>query len=160
MNPRQKVTITFDPAQPDRVLASLAQLCEAGAGWMNLLPGVVEEAAEPEAGAGLFAIFGTRQAPVTMATLMPPKVDRRSTEGITLGLLHPTGPKAVPRLRDAGIALPEGWKVRQDHARRGLVVRTPVDEDPAAVVAWAVAAGTELCRAPMTGSWQAVVYLP
>ena len=74
--------------------------------------------------------------------------------------MHPTGSKAVARLAEAGVAVPTGWAVRQDHARRGLLVRTPVDVPGAEVVAWAFRAGAALCRAPLTGRWRAVVYLP
>ena len=91
---------------------------------MNLLPGVPEGSVEAEP-AGLFAIFGNRASPVTMATVIPPKADRRVTEGVSVGLMHPTGGKAVARLREAGVDLPDGWVVRQDHVRRGLVLRTP-----------------------------------
>ena len=55
--------------------------------------------------------------------------------------------------------MPDGWVVRQDHARRGLLVRTP--PRPATGRAHlVVAAGTALCLADMTGQWRAVVYLP
>ncbi len=40
---------------------------------------------------------------------------------MTIGLMHPTGHKAVARLAEAGVAVPDGWVVRQDHARRGLL---------------------------------------
>jgi len=142
------------------VADALARLRAAGSGWINLLPGIDEDAAGPEPAAGLFAFFGNRAPPVTMATLMPPSSNRRDREGVTVGLMHPTGSKAVARLAEAGVALPEGWVVRQDHARRGLLVRTPPTVDDAEVVSWAVRAGTALCRAEMTGRWRAVVYLP
>ena len=48
--------------------------------------------------------------------------------------MHPTGGKAVARLAEAGVTVPDGWVVRQDHARRGLVVRTPVDAAEADVI--------------------------
>ena len=80
--------------------------------------------------------------------------------GVTVGIMHPTGGKAVARLAEAGVTLPEGWLVRQDHARRGLLVRTPVAVSEADVIAWCVRAGAALCRAEMTGRWRAVVYLP
>ena len=110
--------------------------------------------------AGLFAFFGTRQPPVTMATVMPARLDRRTVEGMSVGLMHPTGGKSVARLVEAGVAVPAGWVVRQDHARRGLVLRTAPDTDPADIVTWCVQAGTALCMVDMTGQWQAVVYLP
>ena len=83
-----------------------------------------------------------------------------NTEGVTVGLMHPTGGKAVARLAEAGVTLPDGWVVRQDHARRGLLVRTPVAATEPDIIEWSVRAGTALCRAEMTGRWRAVVYLP
>ena len=157
---RETMTIEFRPPDVAAVADSLSRLRAAGSGWMNLLPGVHEEAAEAEPQAGLFAFFGNRAPPVTMATVMPPKPDRRVTDGVTVGLMHPTGGKAVARLAEAGVSVPDGWVVRQDHARRGLLVRTPPEAGDAAVLTWSIAAGTALCLADMTGKWRAVVYLP
>ena len=93
------------------------------------MPGIDEDASDVDPRGGLFAFFGNSAPPVTMATVMPPKKDRRDTEGMTVGLMHPTGAKAVARLAEVGRAVPDGWVVRQDHVRRGLLVRTPVDVD-------------------------------
>jgi hypothetical protein len=142
------------------VADALSRLGEAGDGWLNLMPGVPEDSPDLNPPSGLFSFFGTRQAPVTMATVMPPKKTRGASEGMSIGLMHPTGPKAIARLAEAGVTVPEGWVVRQDHARRGLVLRTAVDARPAEVITWCVRAGTELCMADMTGEWRAVVYLP
>ena len=75
--------------------------------------------------AGLFAFFGNQAAPVTMTTVMPPKKDRRDTEGLTVGIMHPTGGKAVARLAEAGVHVPDGWLVRQDHTAPGLAATHP-----------------------------------
>jgi hypothetical protein len=152
--------VEFTPPEVAGVAAALANLRAAGSGWLNLMPGIDEEVVDVEPPTGLFAFFGNRTPPVTMATVMPAKRDRRQTEGMTVGLMHPTGTKAVARLAEVGVAIPEGWVVRQDHVRRGLVVRTPVQAREADVVDWCVRAGTALCRAEMTGRWRAVVYLP
>jgi hypothetical protein len=157
---RETKTIEFTPPDAAAVVDALAELRNAGAGWINLLPGIDEDVVDIDPPTGLFAFFGNRAPPVSMATVMPARPDRRDREGMTVGLMHPTGAKAVARLAEVGIALPWGWVVRQDHVRRGLVVRTPVEVDEAAVVAWCVRAGTALCRAEMTGRWRAVVYLP
>jgi hypothetical protein len=157
---RQTKTIEFTPPELAEVAAALKSLREAGSGWVNLMPGIDEDAVAVEPQAGLFAFFGNRAPPVTMATIMPPKRDRRDSEGLTVGLMHPTGAKAVARLAEVGVTVPDGWVVRQDHVRRGLVVRTPVVAAEADVIAWCVRAGTALCRAEMTGQWRAVVYLP
>lgn len=156
---RQTKTLEFMPPDIDGVGDELAALGEAGDGWINLLPGVVEDA-DINPPTGLFAFFGTRQPPVTMATVMPARLDRREVEGMSVGVMHPTGAKSVARLAEAGVEVPPGWVVRQDHPRRGLVLRTAPDTDPANIVTWCVEAGTALCMVDMTGRWQAVVYLP
>jgi hypothetical protein len=151
----------FTPPAFARVTGYLRHLTEAGQGWINLLPGV--EADEDESQTvppGLFSLFSVRQPPVTMCTLMPPRPSRRSTEGVTVGLMHPTGGKAVARLADAGVAMPPEWLVRQDHARRGLVALAPHGTPEDEIISWALRAGQALCRKVMTGEWQAVVYLP
>ncbi len=161
MSPRRKtMTIEFRPPDVAAVADSLARLRGAGSGWINLLPGIDEDAVAPEPAAGLFAFFGNRAAPVSMATVMPAKKERRDTEGVTIGVMHPTGAKAVARLAEAGVAVPDGWVVRQDHARRGLLVRTPADASDTDILSWSIRAAAALCRAEMTGKWRAVVYLP
>jgi len=157
---RRTMTIEFTPPDVAAVADALVKLRRAGDGWMNLLPGIDEDAVDIDPPTGLFAFFGNRAPPVSMATVLPAKPDRRDREGMTVGLMHPTGAKAVARLAEAGITLPDGWVLRQDHVRRGLVARTPVEADEAEVVEWCVRAGTALCRAEMTGRWRAVVYLP
>jgi hypothetical protein len=158
---RDTDTFDFSPPSFDRVTGYLRHFTEAGQGWINLLPGLdIEEEEIPTTSTSLFNIFGSRQPPVTMCTLMPAKPVRRATDGVTVGVMHPTGPKAVKRLAEAGIAVPSGWLVRQDHARRGLVVRARHGAAEKEIIGWAIQVGTALCREEMTGQWQAVVYLP
>jgi len=45
-------------------------------------------------------------------------------------------------------------------ARCSLELRTSPSATEADVLDWCVGASTALCRAPMTGEWRAVVYLP
>ena len=162
MSRRQpKEKFEFTPPDIEHACAALAQVRHGGDGWINLLPGLTEvsaKAAEPSA--GLFAMFGNRSSPVTMATLIPPRADRRESEGVSVGLMHPTGGKAVARLSEAGIELPAGWVVRQDHVRRGLVLRTAPKTSEQEIVTWSVDAGDALCLVETTGRWQAIVYLP
>jgi hypothetical protein len=154
-------TFEFTPPSFDRVTVYLHHLTEAGQGWINLLPGVdIDEDERQTMPPGLFSLFTNRQPPVTMCTLVPARPTKRAIDGVTVGILHPTGAKAVARLADAGVALPQGWLVRQDHARRGLVVLAPHAAPESGVIGWALRAGTILCRKEMTGDWQAKVYLP
>jgi hypothetical protein len=151
----------FTPPAFDRVTGYLHHLTEAGQGWINLLPGVdTDEEESQTVPPGLFSLFSSRQPPVTMATLMPARPSKRGVEGVTVGLLHPTGAKAVARLGEAGVAVPLDWRVRQDHARRGLVLLAPLGAAETDIIGWTIRAGTVLCRREMTGQWQAVVYLP
>jgi hypothetical protein len=157
---RETKTMEFTPPDVAGVAGALAQLRAAGSGWVNLLPGIDEDAVDVDPPTGLFAFFGNRVPPVTMATIMPPKRERGEAEGMTVGLMHPTGAKAVALLAEAGVTVPDGWVVRQDHVRRGLVLLAPVGAGESDVVTWCVRAGTALCRADMTGQWRAVIYLP
>jgi hypothetical protein len=154
-------TFEFTPPAIDRVTGYLRHLTEAGQGWINLLPGVeLDEDERQTMPPGLFSLFSNRQPPVTMCTLMPARPSRRAFDGVTVGVLHPTGGKAVARLAEAGVVVPEGWLLRQDHPRRGLVLLTRHGTPEVDVISWALRAGTALCRKEMTGDWQAVVYLP
>ena len=163
MSKRQTETFEFMPPEFGRVGAYLETLCESGDGWINLLPGIVEdeEDVQEASSGGVFSmLFGSKTSPVTMGTLMAPKRARAPFDGVTIGLMHPAGAKVVRQLAERGVTLPSGWIVRQDHPRRGLVVRSSVGAAAADVVAWAVQAGGALCRQEMTGQWRAVVYLP
>ena len=137
------------------------RLRQAGDGWINLLPGVPEGSVKAEEPAGLFAIFGNRASPVTMATLIPPKADRREYRRGFGRADAPDGRQGggSPALRPASTC-PTGWVVRQDHVRRGLVLRTAATASEQEIVTWSVEAGDALCLVETTGRWQAVVYLP
>jgi hypothetical protein len=75
-----------------------------------------------------------------------------------VGLQHAGGPHAVRHLRDLGHPVPEGWRVTQDHPRRGLVAEVPAEADHAAVLGWLIEAGLALCEVPVTGLWRADIY--
>ena len=150
----------FDPAAPGPVVAAMDRLAAAGDGWINLLPGVDEaEAPEPERAGPFTALFGAPQPPVTMGTWMPARKNRPGGEQ-TVGIMHPRGRHAVARLLEDGVAVPEHWRVRQDHIRRGLIVAAPGGAPHAEVLGWALRAGDALALVPLTGMWKARVYQP
>jgi hypothetical protein len=64
----------------------------------------------------------------------------------------------VATLRDLGLPLPEGWRVVQDHPRRGLVAKLPAGADDAGVLDWLIRAAGALCTVPGTGQWRAEVF--
>ena len=159
--PRDVDTFEFTPPAFDRVTGYLHHLTEAGQGWINLLPGVdADEDEQQTMPPGLFSLFSNRQPPVTMCTLMPARPSRRAIDGVTVGLLHPTGAQGGRAPGGGRGRRAAGWLLRQDHPRRGLVLLHPTAHPRSTIIEWALRAGTALCRQEMTGQWQAVVYLP
>lgn len=159
--PRHVEEIEFTPADPGRVVDEMTRLAGAQDGWINLLPGVVDEESEGPGKPSVFStLFGGSPAPVTMVTWMPPRAVRGGPGEATVGIMHPRGRGAISQLREMGIALPEGWRVRQDHNRRGLIVMVPADLPAGLVLDWALRAGAALATAPLSGTWQARVFEP
>jgi hypothetical protein len=58
------------------------------------------------------------------------------------------------------LAVPEGWTVEQDHPRRGLVLRPPLDAALAGVLSWTLRAVSALSVTQPSRGWRADVYLP
>ena len=139
------------------LLAGMASIRASGSGWINIEPVIEEENVPPEPGP--FAFLGGSTHKVPVATWMPAKrqVDKAS-KPTTVGLQHASGPRVRWRLRDMGLPVPEGWKVTQDHPRRGLVVEVPADADDEAVVGWLLQAAAALCQVPSTDRWEAAVH--
>jgi hypothetical protein len=157
---REVEKVEFAPEEPRTVVARMAMLLEAGDGWINLVPGLEGDDEEmSNQAAGVSALFSSAQPQSTMCTWMPAK--RRNTTGeVELGIMHPRGRRAVEHLAEAGIAVPAGWRVKQDHQRRGLLLSIPTTAPNPSVLDWAVRAGSALCNERLAGTWQAIVYLP
>lgn len=133
-----KQIVVFEPADLQPVLSALG----AG-GWVNLQP-EADLDAEPEGG-GLFGVFSSRGPTVPFATWHP---GERAA-----GIQHGSGPKLAKR-----VDVPAGWRVLQDHPRRGLVVRVPPDAADADVLTWLIATAGPLCPLPLVGRWVAEVH--
>ena len=136
-----KQTLTFDAGEVDVVADRLDER-----GWVNLQPGVAEEDVPPPT-SSLFGLFSARGPAVPLCTWHR---GERSA-----GVQHATGPKAASR-----IDVPPGWRVVQDHPRRGLVVRVPADVEDVEVLRWLVDVGIRLCPVPTTGRWLAELHAP
>ena len=153
--------IEFTPMVTGEVVAKMDQLAAARDGWINLLPGVPEEmVGDIPRPTTLGSLFGTGQPEVAMVTFMPAPPKGRTSDRETFGFMHGVGHKAMPALQQEGLGLPDGWRLRQDHVRRGMIVELPVGESHEDALAYALRVGGALCVAPMTGSWRADVYLP
>lgn len=151
--------LQFRPGEADQVLSAMATITQAADGWINLLPGIDSEEAPPRP-TGLTAILAPRTPGAVMGTWVPQKQSRRGLQGATIGLIHPAGRFAARQLASVGVPLPDGWIVRQDNQRRGLIVAAAVDTPDREVLDWIIAAGTALCGLELSGEWRADIYLP
>ena len=146
--------VTLDEDDLGVVADLLVELTEASRGWVNLVP-EVEEGAEVAPRSVLAEIFSARGDPIPMATWTAPAAPGRRA---TLGIQHGAGPRALVRLADSGLPLPEGWVKVVDHSRRGLVVTAPPEADPEDVAWWLLTACHALSQVPLSGTWRADVY--
>lgn len=158
---RESEQFEFRPPTTAAVLERMRVLSAAGDGWINLLPGIPEEEEEAQPRAGIFsAIFGAAQPPVTMCTWIPRHTGRGRAADQSVGILHPRGRHVAAQLAELGVPVPPGWRIGQDHPRRGLIVHPAPAAGAADVLGWTLRAGTVLAALPLTGMWQARVYLP
>ena len=155
---RTRPTIVGFVAHDDvELLAQMSTVQAGGTGWINIEPLIAEEHQPPEPGP--FAFLGGSTHKVPVITWMPGKRQAgRAAKPTTVGLQHASGPRVAWRLRDLGLPLPEGWRVTQDHPRRGLVALVPADADNRAVMSWLLEAGAAACTVPTTGRWRASVH--
>ena len=139
------------------VLPTMAAMATSHRGWINFEPAVhVEDVPAPRG--GLFAVFTGRGPSVPLATWTPGEVHRNRTEPAMVGILHPSGPRAKARLAEVGRPVPDGWRVTQDHSKKGLVVAVPPAVGHAEVVDWLLRAATALSVIPLTGTWRAAIH--
>lgn len=149
--------IEFVDADDPGLLSAMARTQDAGTGWINVEP-VIEEEHEPPP-PGPFAFLGGSTHKVPTVTWLPGKHTSDGTaKPTTIGLQHAAGPRVAWHLRDLGSPLPEGWRITQDHPRRGLVALVPADADNREVMAWLLGAATLLCTVPTTEKWIASVH--
>jgi hypothetical protein len=140
--------VEFEPDDTAEAEAIVAAVCR-GEGWVNIEP-VLDtdevEALQRSQPSALVRLFSGKGRPLPFASLVPGDAAKagRPPNPLQLGLEHPAGPRAVATLRERGVVLPEGWAVRQDHPKRGLVLDVPPAESPERILAWVLAAAVVL----------------
>ena len=151
-------TVEFDVSDPHAVVARMEGLHTTRDGWVNLRPGIDPED-EPPRPSPLAALFGTQAHPVPMCTWIPGRAGRNGIAPDKVGVIHDHGAKVAGYLARRGVALPDGWKLVQDHPRRGLVAELPPDAEPAGVLEWLMEAASALSAVALTGDWRAEFHL-
>ena len=132
-----------------------------GEGWINFHPMLTDEERTriPER-TTLGEWFSGRGPAVAMGTWTPPATGAKPRLA-QIGLAHGTGPKALVRLDELGVGLPDGWVKRQDHAKHGVVADLPTGEDPSRIITWLIVAATVLRTVVEPGEqWAALVHEP
>ncbi len=108
-------TFLVDATDPGGLVEVLDEVAGAPGAWVNVEPDV-DDSLRTEV-SGLFAWFSARGAQVPVGTF----VAGTSRDVPSIGVDHGSGRGASDRLREAGLSAPDGWLLRQDHPKRGLV---------------------------------------
>jgi hypothetical protein len=149
--------IEFSRFEPVAVVRRMDELARSLDGWVNLQPNIEPDDA-PSSGLGVLSIFSARGPAIPLLTWTPGQRGRRGPTPAEIGIQHPAGSRAVPILRERGVAVPTGWNVVQDNPKRGLVVRPAAETAPAEVVDWLLRATPALCPYELPTSWLAMIY--
>ena len=152
--------VEFRVEDTSPVVVFMDELTAAHDGWVNLHPQVrPEDEPPPRTGLTTLLLAGPVHD-IPVCTWVAGKVARQGVQPDSVGIQHAAGARVLRRLATAGLDLPDGWKLVQDHPRRGLVVAPPAGADNGAVLSWLLEAGTILSVVRLTGEWQAEVHLP
>lgn len=151
--------LRFDADDPTDLVVAVEALLEAGrGGWVNVEPDVDDDDAVDDDQFGLFKLFSARGPAVPMATVVAPHLGGRRPVPASIGLQHGAGPKALDQLADGGVRPGSGWRQRQDHPKRGLVLELPADVAGDEVVAFVIEACRCLCPFPTGRRWYAMIH--
>ncbi|HET6949278.1 MAG TPA: hypothetical protein VFI47_02825 [Acidimicrobiales bacterium] len=158
MPAREPVVVEFPEERRAAVVERMARMAAAGAGWVNVSPGLDVDVPPPPP-SGLGALFSGRGPTVPLGTWTP----AHGRSPATIGIQHGQGPRAVRTLGERGVPVPAGWRVTQDNPRRGLIVQPSTGSTGEAldeVLAWLLTATGALCPVRRTGEWRAYCYEP
>lgn len=124
-----------------------------GRGWINVVPVVADEDRPPEP-SRVGRWFSGKGPAIPLATFVPGGAGASHTVGIS----HGTAGKVAARLAAAGLRLPDGSKVTQDHPKRGLVAEVPATGELDVVARFLLEAAAMVSVVPTTDTWRAEIY--
>ncbi len=157
---RRTRVIEFRVEDTTGVVRAMDELSEAHDGWINLHPGVrPEDEPAPQGGLSTMLLAGAVHD-VPVCTWVAGAVTRQGLQPDSVGVQRAAGTRVRSRITAAGVPVPEGWRLAQDHPRRGLVVNPPAGEAHEVVLAWILEVGAVLSAVRLTGEWRAEVFLP
>jgi len=153
-------TFLVDATDPSDLVEVLGEVAASPGAWVNVEPDVDDSLRADVP--GLFSWFSARGAQVPVGTFVA-GTDR---DVPSIGLDHGTGRGAGDRLAAAGQAAPDGWLLRQDNPKRGLVWewgRGPGQGDSAghpALARFLMQATALFCQLPSEGRFRVAVHTP
>ena len=157
MTRSRPLEFVFGAHDDPELVARMAEVGATGTGWINVVP-IIEKEHEPPP-PGPFAFLGGSTHQVPTVTWVPGKhLPDGTTKPTAVGLQHAAGPHLAWKLRDLGLPLPEGWRITQDHPRRGLVALVPSGAVNREVMDWLLRLAAAVCAVPATGRWEASVH--
>ncbi len=152
---RHPEKLVFESDDRGEVVERMSAMAGEHVGWLNFEP---ELAGESEQGASLFGFLVSSGPETPMCTWKPGRKKKGAVEPTSIGVQHNAGPKVVAHLANLGLELPGGWRVVQDHPKRGLVALVPPDAALDEVLEWLMRAAERLSERSPTGRWLAHVY--
>lgn len=143
-----------DDRQP--IVAAMVELAALpGTGWINFDAGVDTDVPVPSRSL-IGNVLAARGPDLPHCSWVP-----QPNAPTSIGIQYASGARAVARLADAGMPLPAGWRMMQDHPRRGLVLAVPASASPDdhdEVLVWLLRAGRQLSTVPLNGYWLATIH--
>lgn len=147
--------VEFDSNRREEVLAAMKEMNAARSGWVNMSPAVDVDDLPDDPGPKFWSARGPL---IPLCTWTPP-AQKGNAPPVLIGIQHGAGMKAAPRLEELGVPIPEKWRTRSDHVRRGIVIAVPPGEKDDKVLKWLLRAGGMLCDLPYD-TWTAELYAP
>jgi hypothetical protein len=135
-------------------VAAMVELA-GGTGWINFDAGVDADVPVPSRSV-VFSVLAAVGPDVPQCSWVPER-----GRPLSVGIRYGSGRQAAKRLAELGVPVPDGWRVLQDHPRRGLalsVLPEPASADEHdRVLSWLLTAGAALSTVPLSGYWLATI---